>query len=248
MARGQRAKILEHSGRLFSLRGIGATTIREIAESVGLNSGTLYHYFASKDDIASEILVGFLEDLSTEYERVSERDGTARENILELVRTSLRVAARHPYATEIYQNEQVGRLPSLPRYDDLMKSLSRCHETWDRVVRDGVARGELRADIGEHNFQRILRELVFMTVRWNRESLAEEAGSLAEILTSGFLDGFATRPEASGTAPGGHAASPGGAVPSPGEPDAQHAEIARLRSDVEELKQVVETIRRDGTG
>lgn len=245
MARGQRAKILEHSGRLFSRQGIGATTIREIADSVGLNSGTLYHYFSSKDDIAAEILVGFLEDLSAEYERVAERDGTARENILELVRTSLRVAVRHPYATEIYQNEQVGRLPSLPGYDDLMLHLSRCHAAWDAVIQDGVRRGELRADIDEHNFQRILREVVFMTVRWNRERLADEADSLAEVVTSGFLDGFAARPRPPGTAPDERTAAPP-RRPDPADPAAQAAEIARLRSDVDELKRLVESIRRDG--
>ncbi len=56
---GRREVILTESARLFSDRGIAATTIREIGEAVGLNSGTLYHYFKSKDAIVSEIWSAF---------------------------------------------------------------------------------------------------------------------------------------------------------------------------------------------
>ncbi|MEW2357840.1 helix-turn-helix domain-containing protein [Spirillospora sp. NPDC029432] len=243
MARGQRAKILEHSARLFSRQGVAATTIREIAESVGLNSGTLYHYFASKDEIASEILLGFLEELSGEYQGVSPHGGTARDNLRELIRISFQVAVRHPYATEIYQNEYGGGLPSLPRYDEIMELVERCHEAWNRVIEHGVAREELRRDIDSHNFQRILREVVFMAVRWNRETLAGEVDSLAGTLTSAFIDGFGARPGERGTAPSAPVPvpAPPEAAPAPG-----NAELARLNTELNELKRTVEMIRRGG--
>src|SRR5690554_5538031 len=97
--------ILAESARLFSERGISATTIREIADAVGLNSGTLYHYFDSKDAIVSEILRSFLTDLVGSYKSALTSTGTARDRLELMVRVSLKVANQHPYATEIYQNE-----------------------------------------------------------------------------------------------------------------------------------------------
>ena len=41
---------------MFARKGIGATTVREIADAVGVLSGSLYHHFESKDTIVDEIL------------------------------------------------------------------------------------------------------------------------------------------------------------------------------------------------
>lgn len=42
--------------RLFIKKGYGATSIRDIAAEVGINSATLYHYFPSKYDILIDIV------------------------------------------------------------------------------------------------------------------------------------------------------------------------------------------------
>lgn len=48
--------ILLEAGRLFTEHGFRGTTTREIAEAAGLRQGSLYHYFARKDDILAELL------------------------------------------------------------------------------------------------------------------------------------------------------------------------------------------------
>jgi AcrR family transcriptional regulator len=50
-ARDRRAVILARSAELFATRGVAATTVRDIGEAAGLLSGSLYHYFPSKDAI-----------------------------------------------------------------------------------------------------------------------------------------------------------------------------------------------------
>ncbi len=44
----RRAHILEVAGKLFAQNGFFKTTIRDIAEEVGILSGSLYHYFKFK--------------------------------------------------------------------------------------------------------------------------------------------------------------------------------------------------------
>jgi len=54
----RRDVILERAADLFARQGVAATTVREIADAVGILSGSLYHHFASKDEIVDAI-VGF---------------------------------------------------------------------------------------------------------------------------------------------------------------------------------------------
>ena len=51
-----REEILDAAAELFVLRGLAATTTRQIADRVGIRQASLYYYFASKDEILLELL------------------------------------------------------------------------------------------------------------------------------------------------------------------------------------------------
>ncbi len=53
-----REEILQRASLLFFERGYGATSIRDIAEAVGLSSSTMYHHFANKQDVLYAIVRG----------------------------------------------------------------------------------------------------------------------------------------------------------------------------------------------
>lgn len=189
MTASRRQMILAESARLFSEQGISAT-IREIADAVGVNSATLYHYFDSKDAIVSELLTSFLADLVRQYDTVLAEPETARRRLSFMIRVSLEVAHNHPYATEIYQNE-IDNLVELPDYPEIADSVESSHRSWFNVVEEGVQSGEFNSGIDIFEFQRMIRECVFQSVRWHRDTLATDIESVTETITSVFLDGFA---------------------------------------------------------
>ncbi len=84
---------------------VAGTTVRDIADEVGILSGSLYHYFGSKDAIVFEIVIAFVDDLNERYEATQVPGETGRERIDHMVAVSFEAAADHPFATEIYQNE-----------------------------------------------------------------------------------------------------------------------------------------------
>jgi AcrR family transcriptional regulator len=51
-----REEILDAAGELFTTLGYTGTSTRSIAESVGIRQASLYHYFATKDDILCALL------------------------------------------------------------------------------------------------------------------------------------------------------------------------------------------------
>ncbi|NEE04158.1 TetR/AcrR family transcriptional regulator [Phytoactinopolyspora halotolerans] len=49
-------EILDAAAELFTTYGFASTSTRKIAEAVGVRQATLYHYFATKDDILETLL------------------------------------------------------------------------------------------------------------------------------------------------------------------------------------------------
>ncbi|MFI6775408.1 TetR/AcrR family transcriptional regulator [Nocardia sp. NPDC050412] len=54
--RTPRAEILDAAGELFTTNGYANTSTRAVADAVGIRQASLYHHFASKDDILDALL------------------------------------------------------------------------------------------------------------------------------------------------------------------------------------------------
>jgi TetR/AcrR family transcriptional regulator, cholesterol catabolism regulator len=182
----RRGLIVSSAAEMFARKGIGATTVREIADAVGVLSGSLYHHFESKDAIVEEILVGYLDSIQSRYATVLESGRSAAESLHDLVLASLRVATEQPNATAIYQNE-LHYLREQPRFADVLAAASNVQQTWLRVIEKGVAEGAFRSDIDPRVFYRLIRDAVWLSVRWHHQDRPER---LADDITSVFLDGF----------------------------------------------------------
>ncbi len=51
-----RGRVLRAAAYLFHLKGYSRTTVREIAQVVGIQSGSLFHHFRSKEDILCAVM------------------------------------------------------------------------------------------------------------------------------------------------------------------------------------------------
>src|SRR5213593_2421020 len=73
---------------MFREKGYHGTSVRDIAESVGLLKGSLYHYIRSKEELLARLFEGALE------ETIGERDEPAADRLRAMVRAySLSVTA-----------------------------------------------------------------------------------------------------------------------------------------------------------
>ncbi|NKY31883.1 TetR/AcrR family transcriptional regulator [Nocardia speluncae] len=241
MSPTRKEAILFHAAKLFSERGVARTTVRDIADEVGILSGSLYHHFASKHAIVFEIVITFIDDLNDRYEAALVPGETARGRLDRMIAVSFESATDHPYATEIYQNEST--LSSQPADSRIATAVRRANQYWADAIARGIETGEFRTDVDPHHFHRMLRESVWFTVRFHRDSLATSADRLRHDLIGVFLDGFAT-----GDAARKPAAStlgvPSGppAVPAPEGPAGEPA-LIDLQRNIRELEEAVRELR-----
>lgn len=187
----RRERILASAAALFARKGVAATTVREIAEDVGMLSGSLYHHFESKEAMVDEIITSYLEDLRSRYKAVLARDTDPRDRLHDLVVASLEVVEAHPHATEIYQND-VNYLLQFDRFAYLRSAGKEVQTTWLQVIEAGIEQGVFRADLDPKVLYRLIRDAVWLSVRWFKPSTEYPTSRLAEDCTALFLDGLTT--------------------------------------------------------
>jgi AcrR family transcriptional regulator len=100
-----REQILNAALKLFSHRGYGATSVRDIAEEAGLSKGNVYHHFPDKETIFRALLDAYFQAVSRPdfpFNRVL-ATGTFPENLEELGRAARDVVIEYrEYVALIY--------------------------------------------------------------------------------------------------------------------------------------------------
>ena len=82
-------RILDAAARLFRQRGFARCTVRELAEEVGILSGSLFHHFKSKDDILFAVMEEVIVDMDAALAEGLEQAGSAEARIRALIHTQL---------------------------------------------------------------------------------------------------------------------------------------------------------------
>lgn len=102
---GREQEIVAAAGRIFREKGYHATSVRDIAESVGLLKGSLYHYIRSKEELLARLFDGLLEDTVRELEGIVARGGDPDVKLGAMVRAyAASVMANHD-AVGLYLRE-----------------------------------------------------------------------------------------------------------------------------------------------
>ncbi len=137
-----RSRILQVAAQLFADKGIGATTVRDIGDRAGVHSGSLYHWFRSKDEIAAEILSGFLGDIHQRFVAVTRRASSPEAAIRGLIEATVAVIEDHPAPTAMYQQDRqyLREHGLLDRVDEASRGV---RGYWMTAIRAGATRRHL---------------------------------------------------------------------------------------------------------
>jgi AcrR family transcriptional regulator len=174
----RRDELLELAATMFADRGLRATTVRDIADSAGILSGSLYHHFSSKEEMIDELLRGFLDWLFTRYQEIVETETSPLERLKGLFMASFEAIADRHAQVVIYQDE-AKRLSSQPRFAYVEERNREQRKMWVEVLNEGIAEGYFRPDIDVDLIYRFIRDTTWVSVRWYQPGgplTAEEVG------------------------------------------------------------------------
>ncbi|GAB20495.1 putative TetR family transcriptional regulator [Gordonia effusa NBRC 100432] len=188
----RRDELLVMAGKMFAEQGLRSTTVRDIADSAGILSGSLYHHFDSKEAIVDELLRRFLDSLFARYQEIAAAGASAAETLRQLVIASFEAIDVDHHAVAIYQDE-AKRLAGQERFAYIDERNREFRRLWHSVLERGVADGEFRADLNIELVYRFMRDTVWVAVRWYRPGGAMSVEQIADQYLSVVLDGILPR-------------------------------------------------------
>ncbi|MEO6716905.1 MAG: TetR/AcrR family transcriptional regulator [Novosphingobium sp.] len=142
----RRARILAVAAARFAEFGFGATTVRQIADDVDILSGSLYHHFATKEEILGEIV----RDAALQLHRISvgiaAAPADAEQRLVALILADLGELTAHQSVHAILFNERKFFRRS-PDFGYVVKAKRETYDAWQRVLSEGLDEGLFRPDI-----------------------------------------------------------------------------------------------------
>lgn len=161
----RREELLELAATMFAQRGLRATTVRDIADAAGILSGSLYHHFASKEEMVDEVLRTFLDWLFERYQRIIDTEPNPLARLQGLFMASFDAIERHHAEVVIYQDE-AKRLSGQPRFSYIDELNVRQRKMWVDVLTEGIEQGYFQPDIDVDLVYRFIRDTTWVSVRW----------------------------------------------------------------------------------
>ncbi|GAA4471227.1 TetR/AcrR family transcriptional regulator [Phytohabitans houttuyneae] len=179
------------AARLIREHGYDAATMDLLADELGLNKGTLYHYYPSKSAILYELLSDQV-DATLELVGRVPRDGSATDRMRSLIRLQVEHVATKQDELVVFFQE----LPWIEQHldeeqaTDLRRRIDRYERFTRQLITAGVRAGEFR----ELNVNMIMYSVIGIlayvpnwfrgTARKAQESLVDE---LSEFVVNGIL-------------------------------------------------------------
>jgi TetR/AcrR family fatty acid metabolism transcriptional regulator len=186
----KRERILDAAVRVFAKKGFYATRVSEVAKAAGVADGTIYLYFSSKD----ELLVSLFEDRVERLLRFLEKElppgASASEKLRRVIELQLGLLEGERDLAEVItvilrQSTKLMKEYAAPKFTSYLDAIA-------RIVADGQASGEFRADVSPHLAARaIFGALDGIAMTWalgkaDRGGLVRASGQLAELVLRGL--------------------------------------------------------------
>ena len=187
LARPREAALHEAATRLFRQRGFHATSMQDLAEDLGMNRGSLYHYIEAKDDLLWAIVNGAMERLDGAVRPILEGLDPIPERLTRAIAAHLAFAAEHGDELALIQIELRALAPE--RRETLIGQRDAYEAGWREAIRQGVADGSIRAvDVPLASIA-ILSVCNWFT-QWYRPDGPLEVPAIGQEFADLFLDGL----------------------------------------------------------
>lgn len=186
-----RLQVLAAAARLFRNEGYYPATLRKIAAESGMEAGSLYYHFCSKDEILDAVLdLGvrqLFEAVRDSHDRHRDRGSSFRETFVSMVDSHLHWLL----AASDFTSANIRCFSMLPedarnRHRPLRRSYA---NLWDNFLSDACSKGSIRADIKVVPLRQFILGALNWTVEWydtSRYPIEVISDRLARFLLEGM--------------------------------------------------------------
>jgi AcrR family transcriptional regulator len=181
----RKRELTREAARLFAEKGYHGTSIGDLADSMGVQKGSLYAHIEGKEDLLYETMRGGAAAFHGALDSVPD-DAPPAEKVRLALRAHLRVVSEQLDVATVFVQEW--KYLEGERLEEIVSERRRYEERIRELFREGRDLGELRADLDV-----TAAALAFLSAaNWAYTWLAPGAdtNALADRFYTLFLDGF----------------------------------------------------------
>jgi len=143
--RDKRSLILHAAIAVFAREGYHGSRVSDIAREAGIAYGLVYHYFKNKEEILGTIFRERWGSFVEAVEAIASGDTSLEDRLLSIAALILNAYRARPEWVKVLVFE-IQRSPRFAQPESI-EAVGRLFAVLTRLVREGQARGELRADL-----------------------------------------------------------------------------------------------------
>lgn len=134
-------EVLQSAANIFFAKGFHATSIEDVARSVGMLKGSLYYYIKSKEDLLFQLLLAGIEDGDAFIAQQIDPEGDPVEQLERAIRAQIDYIIQHrvPFGLFLHEFDSL----SGKRQHKLISVMSRYNSRFVDLVRRGQEQGKL---------------------------------------------------------------------------------------------------------
>jgi AcrR family transcriptional regulator len=187
-----RDRLLAAAARHFAEHGWAGALVDRISVEAGYAKGTLYNYFATKEELFAAVIEAAARRAAEHY-REAPRGGTIRDRLLALARADVDVLRDDEDFTKVLVREAMSFRPET--YPLIVEHLSPYLVAIAGVLGEAVAAGELRSDLPPSQLALIFVGVLSLLYvqRWGSGGAWPQLDGIPGLAVTVFLDGAAVR-------------------------------------------------------
>ncbi|MDV6378767.1 TetR/AcrR family transcriptional regulator [Sporosarcina sp. GW1-11] len=171
----RREEIMLAAEKSFTMFGYKATTMDQVAKIANVGKGTIYTFFATKEELFHSIVWKMVEEMKDVSERSVVVGASFQENAHARIMQVLKFRETHQLFIKLIQEEKELRTPAV---GEVLKTIEQeiLKYIASKIDR-GVAKGELKPCNSELIAYLLYKSYLALVVDWNRthdEQLTEE--------------------------------------------------------------------------
>lgn len=158
-----RGRLLSGAAYLFHKQGYEKTTVRELAQFIGIQSGSLFHHFKSKDDILANVMEQTIIYNHARLEEAVQSSNDPEQQLKQLIKselTSITGDTGSAMAVLVYEWFAL----SQEKQNELLKRRNHYEEIWLKVIQTLCDEGKIKHDA--FIWRRLLGGAIAWTVTW----------------------------------------------------------------------------------
>ena len=183
-----RKKQIEHTATaLFKTKGFSATSMRDLAQALGIEAPSIYSHIRSKEEILQRVCFRMAGEFFEAVEAAEATGATATAKLQNVIAAHVRVLTKDTEATAVFLHEW--RHLSEPFHSEFLALRNKYEAYFRQLIKSGVERGEFAVPDEKFAARTILSSLNWIHTWYKPEGKmtpAEIASNLSAMLLNGL--------------------------------------------------------------